>query len=163
MKPLTIGLVLAAFAAILPAQHCGLQIGSALGSSGQPCDPFSCTATNVDAYAGSSVLLRTKGAREQLHFLLVSGQSAPCVAIPGIANSLMVAPPGAAATVQFNWARLYITGPGPQCGGWIGSMLLPLPAALPIGLQLRAQLLAPVPTASGATWTFSNAVDLTIV
>ena len=126
------------------------------------CDPFSCTPPTLSANAPSQLLLFTKGARWQPHVLMVSGTPAPCVSVPGIGNQLLVAAPGLASVITFNWLQVYVQGPPPVCGGWIGNTPLSLPS-LPGGLFLRLQLLAPVPTVNGPQWMFSNALDVTIV
>jgi len=167
MKNLALAIAAPLLAVTASAQHVGFQVAAVTATSGTqisgfPCDPFSCTPATVMADAGTSILLRTKGASWQPHFLFVSNQTLPCVTIPGFGNALMMDGPASVTLLDLTWAMIYVSGVGPVCGGRIGSTYFDLPAGLPSGAGARMQLFAPWMTVDGPLWTFSNAVDLTI-
>mgnify|MGYP003650304486 len=142
----------------LPAQNeIGFAVAGSQGMSGFPCDPVTCTPATVDADSGNTLQLRLKGARYQPHLLLLSATQAPCVPIPGFGGALLVQPPGATFLMNLSWSNYYVTGPGPTCGGWIGTQLVSVPA-LPMNTVLYLQVLAPL----NGTFTFSNSVEITI-
>ncbi|MFT4516047.1 MAG: hypothetical protein ACI89X_003557 [Planctomycetota bacterium] len=142
----------------LPAQtEIGFAVAGPNGMSGFPCDPVTCTPATVDADSGDTLALRLKGARYQPHLLLLSIAPAPCVPVPGFAGALLVQPPGVIFIMDLSWYNVFVTGPGPTCGGWIGMQLVPVPA-LPMNMVIYLQTLAPI----NGQLTFSNAVEVTI-
>jgi hypothetical protein len=142
----------------LPAQNqVGFAVAGPDGVSGFPCDPVTCVAATVTADSGQTLQFRLKGARFEPHLLLVSAAPAACVPIPGFGGALLLQPPGEIFLMDLAWSNLMVTGPGPSCGGWIGTQLALVPA-LPMNLVLYLQVLAPV----DGTLTFSNAVAATI-
>lgn len=152
--------------AALAAQSFSLVAASPQGTSGSLCDPWSCTPATVDANAGTTLQLTTVGAAVAPTFLLLSLPPAQCASIPGLGNALIVQPAtGFAQLLNLGWGHFYVYGPGVTlCASWVGFEYLPLPAALPSGAQFLMQLLAPSPagTPIGA-WTFSNAVEVTVL
>ncbi len=151
---------LLAFAPSADAQDVPLVIGSSTGTSGTLCDTFQCTPSPVDVTAGTTALMLIKAGRDQFPLLMLSGPSTQCIPIPGITNSLIVRTDAFFTLVSPQWSRIITSGPGPQCGGWVGSMLLNAPVTLPAGSIYLTQVLAQVGAAGQLT--LSNAVEITI-
>ena len=154
-----VSLILTCGAAI-PAQDVILQMVSSRGSSGSLCAPWSCTPAGLTVDAGGNVQILTRGAAFSPHVLMVAGPRAQCVQIPGFARSLILRPPVIAAFLPLGWGRIYVNGPPPRCGGWIGFARVTIPVGVPRGTIFLAQAVAaplrsPIPA-------FSSAISVTV-
>ena len=143
------------------AQDVIMQMASNRASSGGLCAPWSCTPANLTVDVGGNIQILTKGAVFAPHFLMVSGPQAQCVQIPGFVRSLILRPPITGAFLSLQWGKLYVSGPPPQCGGWIGIARVTVPAGVPRGSifltqVVAAPLQAPIPT-------FSNAIAIRVL
>ena len=120
------------------------------------CDPVTCVPDQVQAPAGSTVLLWSRGATFQPHLHLFSAGTMPCVPIPGLAGNLIVQAPVTVVPLRVSFARIYVHG-GSICTAYIGQTSFALPPGLPSGSQFALQVVAPAPAL-----VFSNATQFTI-
>ena len=154
-----VSLILTCGAAI-PSQDVIMQMASSRGSSGSLCAPWSCTPAKLTVDVGGTVQILTKGAVSAPHFLIVAGPRAQCVQIPGFVRSLILRPPVIVAFLPLVIGRIYVNGPPPRCGGWVGFARFTVPAGVPRGSIFLAQavvagLQSPIPM-------FSNAISVTV-
>lgn len=147
------------------AQELSLVVNSPSGASGTLCDPWSCTPATVNVPRGFPMQMVARGSFAPLQILLLAVPPVQCATIPGFGGSLILQPPGYATTVNVLWGHIYVSGaPGSNpCGGWMGFSTLAIPNTAPPGFQFVIQMLDQVPDPNLVpTWTFSNAVAVTV-
>ncbi|MCA8948827.1 MAG: hypothetical protein KDE27_04950 [Planctomycetes bacterium] len=136
---------LAASAAALPAQTAtdvGLRLGGGVLTViyGQDCGPFSCTPVQAGpAAAGQPYNAYVYGAVQQPFALAIDlDTNAPCIAIPGIANSLLLV--NQPVTLAFGLTQ----GPSlsASCIVGRGSYVLQFPNGTPAGVTFLLQAVA---------------------
>jgi hypothetical protein len=128
-------------------------------SSGDFCGSPGCTPSSVatsPAFPLMQVVTQLGGF--QPVFVLLALPPHQCTPLPGFAGSLMLSPPGVALLVTPQWGHF----PHAPCASWMGFASIQLPAPLPSGFQFLVQVLAPPPPTM-LDWTFSNAVQVTIL
>ena len=125
-------------------------------SSGNFCDPLTCTPSPISTPVGSLLQIVILGGFQPT-FLLIGLPPNLCTPIPGFLNPLMIAPPGDALLLTPLVGHFY----GNPCASWLGLQSFPLPPTVPSGVQFLLQTLSFEPWQPA--WAFSNAVSVTIL
>jgi hypothetical protein len=152
----------AALAAALPAQgsvtvnDVGLTMDGGILTViyGQSCGPFTCAPFHAGAVAAGQPprTVVVYGAPAQIYVLAIDlANQAPCIAIPGIRNALILGP-------QPITLAIGLVGPGSAitpCQQGRAPYLLSFPAGAPSGVQFQLQALAMSPSQNVPAFTIA--------